>query len=47
VLSSLRGPDGGPALHTRLIAIAVVVGLLALASPVVVGILDWVFSSVV
>jgi hypothetical protein len=29
-----------------LIAIAVVVGLLALASPVVVGILDWVISSI-
>jgi hypothetical protein len=30
-----------------LIAIAVVIGLLALASPIVVGVIDWVVSSIV
>ena len=36
MLSELRGPDGGPRLRVRLLALAVVVGLVALTAPLVV-----------
>ena len=35
MLSSLRGPDGGPALHVRLLAALVILGMLLLAAPFV------------
>jgi hypothetical protein len=36
VLSELRGPDGGPRLRVRLLALLVVLGLVALTAPLVV-----------
>ena len=36
MLSELRGPDGGPRLHVRLLALVVVVGMLVLTAPLVV-----------
>lgn len=36
VLSELRGPDGGPRLRVRLLALLVVLGMVALTAPLVV-----------
>ncbi len=35
MLSSLRGPDGGPALRVRVLALVVVLGLVLLTAPLV------------
>ena len=37
MLSELRGPDGGPRLRVRLLALLVVLGMVALTAPLVVG----------
>lgn len=37
MLSDLRGPDGGPSVRTRLLALLVVLGLVALTAPLLVG----------
>lgn len=45
MLSTLRRPDGGPGLHVRVLAALVVLGMLALAAPMVVGpVLQWLGS---
>jgi hypothetical protein len=46
VLRSLRAPDGGPALHVRLIAAVIVLGMTVLAAPVVVPLLRWLVDAV-
>ena len=47
VLSSLRGPDGRPALRVRVLAALVVLGLVALTAPLVlVPVLDWLVDFV-
>lgn len=37
MLSALRGRDGGPAPHVRVLAALVVLGMLALAAPLLIG----------
>jgi hypothetical protein len=38
---SLRDPDGRPAMLTRVIAAAVALGMLVLAAPVLIGVLQF------
>jgi hypothetical protein len=45
MLSSLRNPEGGPALRVRIIALVLVAGLVLLSAPVVlVPVLRWLIS---
>jgi hypothetical protein len=47
VLSSLRGPDGGPALRVRLVAWLVVLGLFLLTAPLVlIPLISWLAAQV-
>ncbi|MGN6243843.1 MAG: hypothetical protein ACTHQ3_09245 [Motilibacteraceae bacterium] len=48
MLSTLRGPDGGPAPHVRLLAALVVLGMAVLTAPLVlVPLLRWLVAMVV
>ena len=47
MLSSLRAPDGRPALRVRILAALVVLGLVALTAPLVLApALDWLVDLV-
>jgi len=40
-VARLRDPRGRPALHTRLLAALVVLGLVAISAPAVIPVLHW------
>ncbi len=44
VLRSLRDHRGGPALHVRVLAALLVLGLVALSAPVVGSLLRWLWA---
>lgn len=41
MLRMMRGPDGGPGAGVRILAALVVLGLLAVAAPLIVPLLRW------
>jgi hypothetical protein len=42
MLRTMRAPNGGPALRTRMVALMVAVGMLLAAAPALIPIIRWI-----
>ena len=47
MLRTMRAPDGGPALRTRMVALMVAVGMLFLGGPALIPITRWLLGMII